>query len=458
MRRSAFAIFAALLVAVPRPMYARGFGGFHGGGSHGGGFHGGGFHGGGFHGFHGGFHGFHGGFHGFNRFHGGFHGSHGMRFGHHHIGHIGHHAAALGFAAAGHRFAHMNHLAGHHGRIDNAFASRHAWNHWTGRWHRHNIWFGGAFWPYLYGDLLSFVFWPYDYYDPFWDYDYDWLLAGIFWPGFVLAPLPVYDIYGDGAYAHNRGRLIAGREQVSSEAVAQACTGLAPGVAELPIGRIEKAISPTGDQARLLEDLKEASLRASTALNASCRNELPLTPVGRLDAIEQRFEAVGQLLKIVQTPLNAFYDSLSEDQRRRFDAIVTSNKSREKTVLCEQRNAGISSLPEERIELAVRPTEQQRNLLDDLKVASSKAAQDLRSACPTDIPQTILERLGAIDARVGAMLKATKTVRPTLDAFYASLDDEQKARFNAIGRPLDQAQGSRRSEIGSPANLKSAEK
>jgi hypothetical protein len=352
----------------------------------------------------------------------------------------------------------MNHLAGHHGRIDNAFASRHAWNHWAGRWHRHHIWFGGAFWPYLYGDLLSFVFWPYDYYDPFWDYDYDWLLAGIFWPGLLSAPLASYDIYGDGVYVYNRGRLVAGREQASSEAVAQACTGLAPGVAELPIGRIEKAISPAGDQVRLLADLKEASLRASTALKGSCPNEFPLTPVGRLEKMEQRFEAVGQLLKIVQTPLNTLYDSLSDEQRRRFDAIVTSNNSRQKAVLCEQRNAGISNLPEERIEQAVRPTEQQRNLLENLKVASSKAAQDLQSSCPTDIPQTMLERLGAIDARVGAMLKAAKTVRPALDAFYASLDDEQKARFNEIGRPLDQAQGSRRSDIGAPVNLKSAEK
>ena len=352
----------------------------------------------------------------------------------------------------------MNHLAGHHSRIDNAFASRHAWNHWAGRWHGHHIWFGGTFWPYLYGDLLSFVFWPYDYYDPFWGYDYNWLLAGIFWPGLLSAPLASYDIYGDGVYGFNRGRLIAGREQASSEAIAQACTGLAPGVAELPIGRIEKAISPTGDQVRLLEDLKEASLRASTALKASCPNEIPLTPVGRLDAMEQRFEAVGQLLKVVQPPLNTFYDSLSEEQRRRFDAIVTSNNSREKTGLCEQRNAGISSLPEERIEQAVRPTEQQRNLLENLNVASSKAAQDLQSACPTDIPQTVVDRLGAIDARVGAMLKATKTVRPALYAFYTSLDDEQKARFNTIGRTLDQAQGSRRSDIGSPVNLKSAER
>jgi hypothetical protein len=28
-----------------------------------------------------------------------------------------------------------------------------------------------------------------------------------------------------------------------------------------------------------------------------------------------------------------------------------------------------------------------------------------------------------------------KTVRPKLEEFYASLNDEQKARFNAIGEP-----------------------
>ena len=37
------------------------------------------------------------------------------------------------------------------------------------------------------------------------------------------------------------------------------------------------------------------------------------------------------------------------------------------------------------------------------------------------------------------MLQAVKTLRPALDAFYASLDDEQKARFNTMGSPRSQA-------------------
>ena len=31
------------------------------------------------------------------------------------------------------------------------------------------------------------------------------------------------------------------------------------------------------------------------------------------------------------------------------------------------------------------------------------------------------------------MLQAVKTLRPALDDFYASLDDDQKARFNTMG-------------------------
>ena len=34
------------------------------------------------------------------------------------------------------------------------------------------------------------------------------------------------------------------------------------------------------------------------------------------------------------------------------------------------------------------------------------------------------------------MLQAVQTIRPALDDFYGSLSDDQKARFNTIGRQL----------------------
>ena len=39
------------------------------------------------------------------------------------------------------------------------------------------------------------------------------------------------------------------------------------------------------------------------------------------------------------------------------------------------------------------------------------------------------------------MIDAAKTVKPALDSFYGSLSNEQKARFNRIGRDLAQSGG-----------------
>jgi len=234
--------------------------------------------------------------------------------------------------------------------------------------------------------------------------------------------------------------LIAHVSTAENDAVVQACTGLAPGIVDLPIDRIEHAVRPTGDQLTLLNDLKATSSRARMVLKDSCANEVLLTPVGRLDGIEQRFDAVRQALKILQDPLGAFYSSLTAEQRHRFDAIAMPNRSQVKRALCDQRTSAFSSLPAERIEQTVRPTERQMSLLDALRSASSKASADLQASCPAEVPQTLVERLSAADTQIRAMLEATRAVRPALDSFYASLDDEQKARLNAMGTPLSQAQ------------------
>jgi hypothetical protein len=38
------------------------------------------------------------------------------------------------------------------------------------------------------------------------------------------------------------------------------------------------------------------------------------------------------------------------------------------------------------------------------------------------------------------MIEAANTVEPALDSFYASLSNEQKARFNRMGRELAKAE------------------
>jgi hypothetical protein len=52
-------------------------------------------------------------------------------------------------------------------------------------------------------------------------------------------------------------------------------------------------------------------------------------------------------------------------------------------------------------------------------------------------------------ARLEGTVSAIDEIRPSLVAFYSSLNDEQKARFNAIGPNLDSPQGQQ--TAGSPA-------
>jgi hypothetical protein len=90
----------------------------------------------------------------------------------------------------------------------------------------------------------------------------------------------------------------------------------------------------------------------------------------------------------------------------------------------------------ERIEQTIQPTEAQRASLADLRTALQRGFEYVDHACPADRPQTPTARLDAMEDRVWAGRQALLVVRAPLEAVYASLTDEQKARLNG---PLAQA-------------------
>lgn len=98
--------------------------------------------------------------------------------------------------------------------------------------------------------------------------------------------------------------------------------------------------------------------------------------------------------------------------------------------LCEASDTG--GLPIERIAAAVTPNELQRTALDELASAWANARDTIRAACPAQAPATAAERLGLMRARLEAMIKAIDAVAPPLAKFTGALDDDQKARLNAI--------------------------
>ena len=132
------------------------------------------------------------------------------------------------------------------------------------------------------------------------------------------------------------------------------------------------------------------------------------------------------------------FTELSDEQRRQFNAINGSTEGSRSTgnmaTLCSQQ-AGVINLPVQRIEQVVQPTAQQQSAFNDLKQAAQKASDQLQSSCPTTVPKSPVARVDTVETRLTAMADAIKSVRPDLQNFYASLSDEQKAKFNTIGPP-----------------------
>jgi len=344
-------------------------------------------------------------------------------------------------------------------------------------------WAGPVFWPFLLGDALSFIFWPYTYYDPFWWYGPPFIWASIFAPGpyfgadygygpdyygygygpeygYAGSPNIYYgSSHGDGYRTADRGRYAARNEQADREALAEtntaaleSCTGLAPGVTNLPIEQIRQTVHPTADQEAALDDLSAASSRASDVIKSSCPSSVPLTPIGRLDAAEQRLDATVKAIQIVRPPLEKLYQGLSDEQRQRFNAMNGSTKGAPSAgnmvAACSQPAGSFIDLPAQRIEQVVQPTAQQQSAFDNLKRGAQNASDKLQSSCPTAVPLSPVARVDAVETRLSAMADAIKSVRPDLQNFYASLNDEQKAKFNTVGPPPKSAPSQQQRQTG----------
>jgi LTXXQ motif family protein len=368
----------------------------------------------------------------------------------------------------------------HTGFNRNAFGNNANWNRWGGRfwgagWNNWGWgwggWAGPVFWPFLLGDVFSFILWPYAYYDPFWWYGPPFIFASIFAPGpyfgldygygpdyygygygpdysgYAGSPNIYYDSSRGGGYnTAARERYAARTEQADRQALAEtntaaleSCTGLAPGVTNLPIDQIRQTVHPTTDQEAALDDLSAASSQASDVIKSSCPSSVPLTPIGRLDAAEQRLDATIKAIQIIRSPLEKFYQALSDEQRQRFNAMNGSTEgvpsAGNMAAACSQQGGGFIDLPVQRIEQVVQPTAQQQSAFNDLKKAAQKAGDQLQSSCPTAAPKSPVARVDTVETRLTAMADAIKSVRPDLNNFYASLSDEQKARFNTMGPP-----------------------
>jgi hypothetical protein len=295
-------------------------------------------------------------------------------------------------------------------------------------WWRHGDggfgWIGPLFWPFAYYDIYDYTIWGDGI--GFWGYGYPDIYAGIFAP------------YGYDDLAGYMAPRTPGRRYGGMPSLAQMCGDDSRDVAGLPIDQIQQAIEPNEAQRAALDDLANASIQAAAAIRAACPTRVVLTAPGRLTAMQQRLEAMISGVALVRPPLDKFYGLLDDEQKARLNALAEDQRKASASKASLAQNCGAAQTaafqwPGNEIEARLHPNDTQRAALEVLQDAGTQAADMLKSACEPDDALTPPARLAAAARQLDTMLQAVKLVRPALEDFYATLSDEQKAQFEAIG-------------------------
>jgi hypothetical protein len=103
--------------------------------------------------------------------------------------------------------------------------------------------------------------------------------------------------------------------------LAQACGSTGQQITGLPINQIEQIVHPSDVQRTALQELADATAKAAATLKENCPQDQSLTPPARLATMEQRLNAMLRALNTEQPALAKFYNSLSDEQKARFDRM-----------------------------------------------------------------------------------------------------------------------------------------
>ena len=273
------------------------------------------------------------------------------------------------------------------------------------------------YWPAAYGDTFGYILSGASEAAAFWAHSSNDIYDGVFVPAMAST------LHSDKPLAARIACDDDGNQAISLEA-------------------IEQGLHPTQAQRAPLDALRDALLQASNRTRVSCSTSArPLTPTARLETMWDRLRALRQAVGLIRTPLKTLYDSLSDEQKARINSRSEATAAgRRGNVLepqvCADSASRSREWPAKPIEEALRPTEQQRAILGALAGTTSQLSALLLPSCPPAMLVTPTGRLEAVVDRLDSMIYAVTLERAALNNFYASLDEDQKARFDAeIHRP-----------------------
>lgn len=299
-------------------------------------------------------------------------------------------------------------------------------------WWRHGDggygWVGPLFWPFAIYDINDYIISGDG--TGLWDYGYPDVYTAIFAP------------YGRDDLAAYTGPSPHGRRYRRVPPLQQLCGDDGREIAGLSINQIQQAIQPNEAQRAALDDLANAWIFAAQMIRASCLTQTAFTAPSRLAVMHQRIGAMSQAVLVLRQPLGKFHDLLEEEQEARLNALAedrrrtsTASGATEASAQgCGAAQAAVLQWPAEEIEAKLHLDDTQRAALKVLQDANAKAVETLTAECQPKDAITPSARLDAVEVRLADMQQAVYLVSAALESFYATLSDEQKAQFEAIGQ------------------------
>jgi hypothetical protein len=116
--------------------------------------------------------------------------------------------------------------------------------------------------------------------------------------------------------------MMLGPASVGRATTLQMCHPAVAGFGEWRIERVEQVVKPTQGQRAKFEELKAASEKALELMREACPVAVPFTVAEKMEAMEQRLMAMLRAVQTMRAALEAFYATLSHEQRAHFDTAA----------------------------------------------------------------------------------------------------------------------------------------
>jgi hypothetical protein len=282
---------------------------------------------------------------------------------------------------------------------------------------------GPAAWPSAYADVIGYTLWPKEYGDRLRTHGIGDVLST------ALAPVAAIEARTKQARADEPNQPAVVPGQV-------VCGGVDVTDSDWPIAEIKSTTELDATQSAALERFRTSLSDAIGSIKSTCHDDANLAPVERLRTMQNTLWAVHDAAQLIREPLARFYDSLSDEQKRKFAAPATpqANGRPSRTEMARMCDLPGGTEALRQIEQTIRPTKPQRASLEALQKKASEMGQFLIASCLKPMPATPAERLDAAADRLTAVIFAASNVNMALNDFTSQLSDEQKTKLNAMVR------------------------